>query len=261
MKYKIPHIDIHSSTDKLYCPVTGQQLLHPEYFDPSPATIFNYFDDYKEFNEVTPEVKELYNKCLQDLEINKADTLEPFYILVNEKLQKYHDRYLLLEIGDTHANLFYCFNMALDPETKKLDDEHEPHGRKTQKGMHEAGFHLEFKKFFCPATGIQLVHSNGFSPSPALEFIYSHKIGSFKLINDSLKEKFSAYFSGEEHSSNQKELYKKLTSEVFSKTKHHLLLTYGKSGDEISICVDMTDQEFATSKKFTESDSLKKEEK
>ena len=34
----------YKEMDNLFCPVTGQQILDPEQFNPSPALVFNYID-------------------------------------------------------------------------------------------------------------------------------------------------------------------------------------------------------------------------
>ena len=34
----------YKEMDNLFCPVTGQHILDPEQFNPSPALVFNYIE-------------------------------------------------------------------------------------------------------------------------------------------------------------------------------------------------------------------------
>ncbi len=239
MKYGLQHIDINSSTDNFYCPVTGQQLLHPEYFDPSSALIFNYFDDYKEFDEATPEIRKLYEESLEESGTENQLNLKPFQVLINEKLKKYRDRYLLIEMGDIFNNHFYCFDLLYNPKNKVIKVENKESAY-IPTGL-EANFILEINELYCPATGHKIVDESTFNTSPALEFIYCHSKKEFEVINKDFENLIREKFN---HSVNQKlsELdYSEIVSYLLNGENKHFLLTYGTSGKEISVCVDMSD--------------------
>lgn len=44
-----------------YCPVTGQLITGDQVFQASPATVFTYVSEVGEFEQITPELKELWD--------------------------------------------------------------------------------------------------------------------------------------------------------------------------------------------------------
>lgn len=49
----------HSS---FYCPVTGQLISSDEVFQASPATVFTYIDEAGEFEQIVPELHEIWER-------------------------------------------------------------------------------------------------------------------------------------------------------------------------------------------------------
>jgi len=61
-----------------YCPVTGKLITSEESFAPSPATVFTFVDEAYEFENITPELRTIWDQL--DEEIDNDDDLdyEPF---------------------------------------------------------------------------------------------------------------------------------------------------------------------------------------
>ena len=60
---QIVELKFHSN-QVLFCPATGQQVLIPdEPFEESPAMLFCYLPEYKEFEYLIPEMEKEYKIC------------------------------------------------------------------------------------------------------------------------------------------------------------------------------------------------------
>ncbi len=55
-------ICLNREFENFYCPVTGQQVLQPDDYFPTPALVFIYLDEFQSFEYIKPEIMEKYPK-------------------------------------------------------------------------------------------------------------------------------------------------------------------------------------------------------
>ena len=63
-------VELNLSHYNLFCPATGQQVLDPEQFSPSMATVFCYLDGESEMSFALPWLVDAFEECK---EITKTD--------------------------------------------------------------------------------------------------------------------------------------------------------------------------------------------
>lgn len=101
-------ITLELSHNIFFCPVTGEQLLFPEDYHSSPATLFHFIDiEGGDLVNPKPEIELLFNATLEeinnglftdyDFKYNFSDNAKAFEILVYEKL-KLEKNYVLFKI-------------------------------------------------------------------------------------------------------------------------------------------------------------------
>lgn len=93
-------IDVEMDTGRFFCPVTGQQICDPEdVTQPSPATMFVYYNEVGEFDFVTKDLEALAEKAREDVEeaeVNGDD----------EGPESVFDHFLtLVDAAQTHPNI------------------------------------------------------------------------------------------------------------------------------------------------------------
>jgi hypothetical protein len=158
----------------LFCPVTGDQIMSPDFMDESPAMVFNWLDSNDDFTEITEEIEQLINECEKDIAGEKypdypfeyfSDFGQAFELLINEKLKPFSN-YVLYAIrydnGPGRANsdaAYFAFDMG--------------YGKNLQgKELNENYFISN--SFYCPVTGEKLFEK-GFKLEqfpPSLEVYY-----------------------------------------------------------------------------------------
>jgi hypothetical protein len=104
-------VPLELSHNTFFCPVTGVQLLSPDGYHCSAATLFHFIDmEGGHLVDPKPEIEVLYNEALEDInkglyenydfKFNYSDEAKAFEILVYEKL-KQENNYVLFEICTT----------------------------------------------------------------------------------------------------------------------------------------------------------------
>lgn len=104
-------VPLELSHNTFFCPVTGVQLLSPDDYHCSAATLFHFIDmEGGHLVDPTPEIELLYNEAFEDINkglyenydfrFNYSDEAKAFEILVYEKL-KQENNYVLFEICTT----------------------------------------------------------------------------------------------------------------------------------------------------------------
>ena len=104
-------VPLELNHNTFFCPVTGEQLLSPEDYHCSAATLFHFIDmEGGHLVDPTPEIEILYHDALEDINnglydaydfrFNYSDEAKAFEILVYEKL-KQENNYVLFEICNT----------------------------------------------------------------------------------------------------------------------------------------------------------------
>ena len=53
-------ICVNREFENFYCPVTGEQILQPDDYFPSPAMVFIYLNEFQCFQYVMPQIIEKY---------------------------------------------------------------------------------------------------------------------------------------------------------------------------------------------------------
>jgi hypothetical protein len=66
-----------------HCPVTGQRITSDETYEPSPAMVFMYLDEIGEFQDIDPDLQEVFD----EVESEFGDELWP-----DELFAKFCDR-------------------------------------------------------------------------------------------------------------------------------------------------------------------------
>lgn len=104
-------VPLELSHNNFFCPITGEQLLSPEDYYCSAATLFHFIDmEGGHLVDPTPEIEILYHDALEginnglydayDFRFNYSDEAKAFEILAYEKL-KQENNYVLFEICNT----------------------------------------------------------------------------------------------------------------------------------------------------------------
>ena len=94
--------------ENLYCPVTGEQILDPEQFHPSPALVFNYIDfEGGSFSYLRQNLKNKFSDYYNDEKYHST-----LYKILTEKELNNSGRYLWLTIEGHPFDTSFCFDMS-----------------------------------------------------------------------------------------------------------------------------------------------------
>ncbi|MFD1079572.1 MULTISPECIES: hypothetical protein [Bacteria] len=103
--------------------------------------------------------------------------------------------------------------------------------------MTEICLHREFDHFFCPVTGKNVLHPEGYNTPPSLLFIYIEEIQGYEYIHPELQKKFPVAFTEYGQTINGEAHFKKLKKEE-EWAEDKLLVSFGSIGT-VSLCFDL----------------------
>ena len=94
--------------ENFYCPITGEQILDPEQFNPSPATVFLFLHREGSFEFLRQDLKEKHRKLYEDESQHKK-----LYMQLTEKDLVARKNYLWITYGGLpFGAVSMCFDMA-----------------------------------------------------------------------------------------------------------------------------------------------------
>ena len=98
--------------ENFYCPVTGEQVLDPEQFNPSPATVFNYLHTYEYFEHLQEDLKQKFSE-----EFNDETKHVNLYLKLTEEVLNDKPNYLWITYGGPpFGAVSMCFDMKYEVE-------------------------------------------------------------------------------------------------------------------------------------------------
>ena len=103
----ITELILNREIEKLYCPLTGKQILFPSDYSISPALLFIYIHEAEVFEFTSPELKRQFPEEF-DRDGLAKDPVSFFERLKNDEDWGYHK--LLLSLG-LCASVSLCFDM------------------------------------------------------------------------------------------------------------------------------------------------------
>ena len=104
-------ICLNREFENLYCPITGQQVLQPDDYFPSPALDFIYLDEFECFQYMRPELMAKYPEHFEDNETIKGKKL-----LKKLKYDPvYSENKLIIKYG-TMGFARLCFDLGYEVE-------------------------------------------------------------------------------------------------------------------------------------------------
>ena len=97
----------YKDINNLFCPVTGQQVLDPEQFNPSPALVFNYLH-YEDgtFEYLSEDLQEKFSEYYNDEQHHSI-----LYKILTEKELKSSGQYLWITLEGHPFDVSFCFDM------------------------------------------------------------------------------------------------------------------------------------------------------
>ena len=106
-------IEFKVDLENFYCPVTGEQVLDPEQFNPSPATVFVFLHSHRSFEHLQEDLKQDFFDDFNDE--NKHGEL---YMKLTQEVLKNESNYLWITYGGPpFGAVSMCFNLTYLNET------------------------------------------------------------------------------------------------------------------------------------------------
>ena len=103
-------ICVNREFENFYCPVTGEQVLQPDDYFPSPALDFIYLDEFESFQYMRPE---LIAKYPQHFETN-GDTIKGKKLLKKLKRDPVFSENKLIITYGTMGFARMCFDLGYE---------------------------------------------------------------------------------------------------------------------------------------------------
>lgn len=101
-------IEFKVEFENFYCPVTGQQVLQPEDFTPSPAMVFAFLHSAIFFEHLRKDLQDQFPNEFED-EGQHGD----LYLKLTENVLKDDQNYLWITYGEPpFGAVSMCFDMA-----------------------------------------------------------------------------------------------------------------------------------------------------
>ena len=101
-------LDFNLSFENFYCPITGEQVIMPEEFSPSPAMVFTFLHPYTYFEHLREDLQEQFAEEFQD-ESKHGD----LYLKLTEEVLKDEQNYLwITHGGPPFGYISFCFDMG-----------------------------------------------------------------------------------------------------------------------------------------------------
>ncbi|MBO2546005.1 hypothetical protein J0871_16430 [Salegentibacter sp. BDJ18] len=101
-------VDLKTELENLYCPITGQRVLDPEQFHPSPAMVFLFLHSYKYFEHLQEDLKEKFSEEFKD-----EDKHGELYLKLTEEVLKDEPNHLwFTHGGPPFGYVSMCFDMG-----------------------------------------------------------------------------------------------------------------------------------------------------
>lgn len=104
-------VDFDIEFENFYCPVTGQQVLQPDDYFPSPALDFIYLDEFECFQYMRPELMAKYPEHFEGNE-----TIEGKKLLKRLKYDPLYNKDKLIITFGIMSVARLCFNMGYEVE-------------------------------------------------------------------------------------------------------------------------------------------------
>lgn len=101
-------VDLKTELENLFCPVTGQRVLDPVQFNPSPAMVFLFLHSYRFFEYLHKDLKEKFSKEFKD-----EDKHGKLYLKLTEEVLKNEPNHLWFTSGGPpFGAVSMCFDMG-----------------------------------------------------------------------------------------------------------------------------------------------------
>jgi len=98
--------------ENFYCPVTGQKVLQPDDYFPSPALVFIYLEEFECFQYVIPEIAKNFPQHFD----GQGETLNGKELLKKLKKEFYKNSDKLIITYGTMGTASMCFDLGYEAE-------------------------------------------------------------------------------------------------------------------------------------------------
>jgi hypothetical protein len=105
-------ITLNREFENFYCPVTGEQVLQPDDWFPSPALDFIYLDEFQEFQYMAPALMEKFPEYFEE----NGDSINGEELLQKLRYDSRYNKNRLMITYGTMGAARLCFNMGYEAE-------------------------------------------------------------------------------------------------------------------------------------------------